>query len=53
MNFNLIVYFNRNNVPFLRGFPVERLNEIPNAIQHCNFGYIYIFIISFSKCYFF
>ncbi|CAF0819266.1 unnamed protein product [Rotaria sordida] len=29
--------FLKNHVPFLHGFPIERLIEIPNAIQHCHF----------------
>ncbi|CAF2386113.1 unnamed protein product [Rotaria sp. Silwood2] len=29
--------FLKNHVPFLHGFPVEHLSEIPNAIQHCHF----------------
>ena len=31
------VFSNRNNVPFLRGFPIDRLYEFPHAIQHCSF----------------
>jgi hypothetical protein len=31
---------NRNHVSLLRGFPIEHLSEIPNAIQHCHYGYI-------------
>ncbi|CAF1584923.1 unnamed protein product, partial [Adineta steineri] len=29
--------FLKTNVPFLRNFPIDRLNEFPHAIQHCNF----------------
>ncbi|CAF4538264.1 unnamed protein product [Rotaria sp. Silwood1] len=29
--------FLKNHVPFLHGFPVEHLSEVPNAIQHCHF----------------
>ncbi|UJR36299.1 hypothetical protein I4U23_029028 [Adineta vaga] len=28
----------KNHIPFLRGFPLDRLNEIPNGIQHLHFG---------------
>lgn len=31
------IYF-RNNVPILRDFPIDRLNQFPHAIQHCNYG---------------
>ncbi|CAF1138830.1 unnamed protein product [Rotaria sordida] len=30
--------FLKTNVPFLRGFPIDQLNEFPHAIQHCNYG---------------
>ncbi|CAF3009308.1 unnamed protein product [Rotaria sp. Silwood2] len=30
--------FLKNNVPFLRGFSIDQLNEFPHAIQHCNYG---------------
>ena len=42
INFCFCSYFyfhQRNNVPILRGFPIDRLNEFPHAIQHCNYGY--------------
>lgn len=29
--------FLKTQVPILHGFPVDRLHEIPNAIQHCHF----------------
>ncbi|CAF1061096.1 unnamed protein product [Adineta ricciae] len=28
----------KNHIAFLRGFPLDRLNEIPNGIQHLHFG---------------
>ncbi|CAF3819188.1 unnamed protein product [Adineta steineri] len=28
----------KNHISFLRGFPLDRLNEIPNGIQHHHFG---------------
>ncbi|CAM4871450.1 unnamed protein product [Rotaria socialis] len=31
------IEFLKNHVPFLHGFPVERLTETPNSIQHCHF----------------
>jgi hypothetical protein len=35
-NFDFVL--NRNQISFLRGFPIDRLYEIPNGIQNCHFG---------------